>query len=465
MSRYVQVVALLDVLLIAAAVVTAFSLRTEVGFSATNLAIAFYGPLVVLPLLWVFALWIRGVYETRIITLGAEEFRRIVSASIWLFAGVAAISYLFKAEFSRFIVFVAIPLGTLLVLINHRVARSWLHSQRRSGRFVERLLIVASATTGQDVSQTLSASYQAGLLPVGVVEPPASLIGGASSDRGTQNKYLDDLAHEVALKSATAMLLTPSRTVDAEFVKRLSWDSKFSDVDLYLAPQLTDVTGPRTLLQGVPDLPFIHLESPELSEGAKFSKRSFDLVVSLFALVLLAPLLLLIALGVVLTSRGGPIFSQVRVGEGGRTFKIFKFRTMYLGADSNRATLREQTKQAVGTFKMADDPRVTPFGRFLRRWSLDELPQLVNVFFGAMSVVGPRPHPADDVERYAQGDEARLEIKPGLTGLQQVSGRSDLSWEDSVRADLRYIENWSFSGDLLLILRTFRVVASGRGAY
>jgi exopolysaccharide biosynthesis polyprenyl glycosylphosphotransferase len=260
-------------------------------------------------------------------------------------------------------------------------------------------------------------------------------------------------------------LIAPAPSIDTDFVKRLSWDPVFAGVDLYLAPQLTDVTGPRTLLQGVPDLPFIHLESPQLSEWAKFIKRTFDFGFSLVLLAVLWPILLLIAIIISLTSRSAPLFTQLRVGENGKLFKIIKFRTMYLGADERRTKLRQRTKQRVGTFKMKDDPRVTPFGRFLRRWSLDELPQLFNVLIGSMSVVGPRPHPIDDVERYGAGDEIRLQIKPGLTGLQQVSGRSELSWEDSVRADLRYIENWSFSGDILLILRTFRVVATGQGAY
>jgi lipopolysaccharide/colanic/teichoic acid biosynthesis glycosyltransferase len=207
------------------------------------------------------------------------------------------------------------------------------------------------------------------------------------------------------------------------------------------------------------------LESPELTEWAQFVKRVFDFFFSVLALMVLSPFLVLIGLVVALTSRGGPLFVQWRVGEQGKRFRIIKFRTMRKGADLERGKLRKVTGQRVGTFKMKKDPRVTPFGRFLRRWSLDELPQLLNVLVGSMSVVGPRPHTFDDVARYAKGDELRLSIKPGLTGLQQVSGRSRLTWQDSVRADLRYIENWSFSGDLLLIARTVRVVVSGQGAY
>jgi exopolysaccharide biosynthesis polyprenyl glycosylphosphotransferase len=391
--------------------------------------------------------------------IGPEEFRRIISASIWVFASVAAISYLFQAEFSRFIVFVAIPLGVVFILSNHRIGRSWLHAQRRRGKHLSRLVVMANKSAGRSIAKSLLATYQAGLLPVGVLPPPRNTQsrGGAT--------YLKGLAAQLKRMNAQALLIAPTDSIDSKFVRDLSWSPQLSGVSLYLAPQLTEVTGPRTLLQGVPDLPYIHLESPELTEWAQFVKRVFDFFFALLALVVLSPFLVLIGVVVALTSRGGPLFVQWRVGEHGKRFRIIKFRTMRKGADLERSKLRKVTGQRVGTFKMKKDPRVTPFGRFLRRWSLDELPQLLNVLAGSMSVVGPRPHTFDDVARYAKGDELRLSIKPGLTGLQQVSGRSRLIWQDSVRADLRYIENWSFSGDLLLIARTVRVVVSGQGAY
>jgi len=449
----------MDLVLVGVAGAVSYFARQASGLSGSPTEFIFYGPVLILPPLWVFLLWVRGVYEQRIMNIGPEEFRRIISASVWVFAVVAAISYLFQAEFSRFIVFVAIPLGVVFILLNHRIGRSWLHAQRRRGRYLLRLVVMATRTQGKSIVETLMSAYQAGLLPVSVLPPPRSAQG-----RGGV-LYLKELAGQLKLMNADALLIAPAPSVNSDFVRNVSWSPAVSGVELYLAPQLTEVTGPRTLLQGVPDLPYIHLEAPQLTEWARFVKRLFDFVFSLLALLVLLPFLLLIALIVSVTSRGGPLFIQWRVGEGGKRFRIIKFRTMSRGADRQRDKLRKATRQRVGTFKMKNDPRVTPFGRFLRRWSLDELPQLLNVLGGSMSVVGPRPHTFDDVARYAKGDELRLSIKPGLTGLQQVSGRSRLTWQDSVRADLRYIENWSFSGDLLLIVRTVRVVISGQGAY
>ncbi len=232
-----------------------------------------------------------------------------------------------------------------------------------------------------------------------------------------------------------------------------------------MAPALTDVAGPRIRTRPVAGLPLIHVEPPDFTGSAKFVKVLADKLIALTALVLLSPVLLIIALAVAMTSRGPVLFRQRRVGQDGEEFDVFKFRTMVSGADRMVDQLAALNEGNGLLFKIRRDPRVTPVGRFLRRYSLDELPQLFNVLAGSMSVVGPRPPLPSEVAQY-DGDVARrLLVKPGITGLWQVSGRSDLSWEDGIRLDLYYVENWSLTTDLLIMWKTLGAVLRARGAY
>lgn len=206
--------------------------------------------------------------------------------------------------------------------------------------------------------------------------------------------------------------------------------------------------------------------SPHFTGYRRVVKRGLDIAGAAALLILLAPVLLGIGLIVRLTSRGPALYRSTRTGLYGKQFTVLKFRTMHRGAEHVRAELLELNEVPGGIlFKIRRDPRVTPFGRFLRRYSLDELPQLVNVLTGSMSLVGPRPPLPDEVERYCSQTRRRLLVKPGMTGLWQVSGRSDLPWDEAVRLDLYYVENWSLGLDLAIVLRTIWAVLSGRGAY
>ncbi len=180
---------------------------------------------------------------------------------------------------------------------------------------------------------------------------------------------------------------------------------------------------------------------------------------------MLAPAMAAVAATIWLHDRGPALFTQLRVGKDGRAFTIYKFRTMAVDAEQRRAQLMASNDSEGVLFKLREDPRVTAIGAHLRRWSIDELPQLFNVFLGHMSLVGPRPALPDEAERYAEHVRRRLVVKPGLTGLWQVNGRSDLSWDESVRLDLRYVENWSFALDLQIVWKTISVLMRGSGAY
>jgi exopolysaccharide biosynthesis polyprenyl glycosylphosphotransferase len=249
-------------------------------------------------------------------------------------------------------------------------------------------------------------------------------------------------------------------------LRRLAWDLEGTGVDLVVSPGLVEVAGPRLHIRPLCGLPLLHVEQPELSGFRHLVKAALDRFGSLFGLVVLSPFLLVVAL-VVRTSTPGPVlFTQLRVGKDGREFRIWKFRTMHVDAEQRRAEVAADNVHGDEVlFKIPRDPRVTPVGRWLRRFSLDELPQLANVLLGQMSLVGPRPPLPSEVARYGHGVHRRLLVKPGLTGLWQIRGRSDLSWDESIRLDLRYVENWSLALDLMIIWKTFAAVLGGRGAY
>ncbi len=274
----------------------------------------------------------------------------------------------------------------------------------------------------------------------------------------------DDVAEAVRIAGADTVIVLSCPELDGHALRRLAWQLERDEVDLIVASALIDVAGGRTTIRPVDGLPMLHVEHPRLSGGSRIIKELVDRVGAAALLLLFAPLLLLIA--VAIKSQPGPVFfRQVRVGRDGKEFVIYKFRTMYVDAEARLAELRHLNEGDGVLFKMRNDPRVTRVGRVLRRYSLDEFPQLFNVLLGQMSLVGPRPPLPSEVAAYADDVRRRLAVKPGMTGLWQVSGRSDLPWEEAVRLDLRYVENWSLPMDLLIMLRTLTAVVRSSGAY
>ncbi len=293
--------------------------------------------------------------------------------------------------------------------------------------------------------------------------PPGDAAAGGSSVPIVGS--LTSVPEAVAKLGVDTVAVTASRGLTSGVLKRLGWDLEGAGVDLIVAPALTDVAGPRVHIRPVSGLQLLYVEQPEFTGPTWAMKEAFDRALAALALLVLSPLLVLIAASIRLTSTGPVIFRQVRVGRNGEVFTVYKFRTMVVGAETHLEALWEISEGNGVLFKLKDDPRVTRVGRFLRRLSLDELPQLWNVLVGSMSVVGPRPALPNEAERYGRSTARRLLVKPGITGLWQVSGRSDLSWEDSVRLDLYYVENWSFAGDVQILWKTLSAVVRGQGAY
>ena len=301
-----------------------------------------------------------------------------------------------------------------------------------------------------------------GLDVVGACLPPRH--DGRVGDLPVYGTF-DDVARAVAQASADTVIVLTCPEFDGESLRRLAWQLERDDIDLIVANNLIDVAGARTTIRPVDGLPMLHVEHPTLSGGRRVAKAVFDRVGAALLLVLFAPVLVVVAVAVRLDSPGPVLFRQVRVGRYGREFPIYKFRTMHADAERRLADLRHLNEQDGVLFKIRDDPRVTRVGRYLRRLSLDELPQLFNVLGGTMSLVGPRPPLQREVAAYPRDARRRLAVRPGMTGLWQVSGRSDLPWEEAVRLDLRYVENWSLTLDLVILLRTLTAVCRGAGAY
>ncbi|NCL73994.1 UDP-glucose:undecaprenyl-phosphate glucose-1-phosphate transferase [Rhodococcus sp. YH1] len=259
--------------------------------------------------------------------------------------------------------------------------------------------------------------------------------------------------------------MTATETLGHEGIRDLVWDLEPYEADLVVATGVVDVAGPRMEMRPVAGLPLIHVEKPSYHGAKRSGKRAFDLIFATIALLLLAPVFAVVAVAIKLDSKGPVFYRSERIGLDGQPFGMIKFRSMVMDADQQVTALIKQNEGAGLLFKMREDPRITRVGRFIRRYSIDELPQFINVVRREMSVVGPRPPLRREVENYDGMIRRRLLVRPGVTGLWQVSGRSDLSWDESVRLDLSYVENWSMVSDILIIAKTVKAVIAGEGAY
>ncbi|MGY1805895.1 sugar transferase [Blastococcus sp. SYSU D00669] len=419
-----------------------------------------------LPLVWVAAMLVARSYEQRFLWIGAEEFRRVFAAAVMLLATVGTVSWAFKLDVARGFVVMALPLATVLTLAQRYVRRQRLHRQRAHGRFQQTTLLVGHRSGVGALDEQLDREAYHGYRVIGCCLPADQQRPGEDVFNGLPVLGdLTDVAEVVARYEVDTVAVLPCPELDGPALRRLGWELEDTEAELLLAPAVTDVVGSRVRIRPVSGLPLMHMERPELKGVRRLTKDLSDAAASCLGILFLSPLLLAIALAVRTTSSGPVLFRQERVGKDGRTFSMLKFRSMVTGADRMVEQLAADSDGNGVLFKKKDDPRVTRVGRVLRRYSLDELPQLFNVLRGEMSLVGPRPPLRSEVEKYGRDMHRRFLVKPGLTGLWQVSGRSDLSWDDSVRIDVRYVENWSLTFDLMILWKTIGAVIRGSGAY
>ncbi|MGN7966830.1 sugar transferase [Microbacterium sp. 22179] len=419
-----------------------------------------------LAVLWFLMLGALHTRDAALFQASATEYRGVANASGLAFGLVAIIDVLLAWESMQLMLVVGLPVGLLALLVTRWGWRHWLQGERRHGRFASRTLVVGNRDDVEYVIRTLHPIGASGYQVVG-----ATLLDGNARDVEIDDIRFPVLGNSnsvatVATELGADTIIVASRPErDPDFVKHLSWQLEGTAAELVLSSRLTDVAGPRISFASVEGLPLIQVQIPTYEGGKHVLKRALDVVVATLALIPIGLILPALALLIKLDSPGPVFFHQERVGRDGRRFRMVKLRSMATDAEQKLAALKLQNEGSGLLFKMKDDPRVTRVGRVLRKLSLDELPQFWNVLVGDMSVVGPRPPLPTEVTAYDGTVFRRLYIKPGITGLWQVSGRSDLSWDESVRLDLRYVENWSVMNDLQIMWRTAKVMVQPSGAY
>jgi exopolysaccharide biosynthesis polyprenyl glycosylphosphotransferase len=422
---------------------------------------------------WVIALgWLAAIilfsgYDSRLVPAGTELFANVLHASLAAAGIVGGIVYLLDIELSRAFFLALFAIGPPLLLLDRLIIRRVLNLLRTRGRLRSAVLAVGSLAHVDGIARTLARERWLGYDVIGAVTPLSDAVttsGLGIPSLGTEASLLQ----VVSQVRPRVLLFTAGAAASAEEFRRIAWKLEDLDVQVIVAPALSEIAADRVTMRPVAGLPLVHMDLPRARQATRWTKRAFDLAASLLLLIMLAPLLGLIALWIRMREGQGVIFRQERVGREGETFELLKFRSMITDAEAVNVEMRERAVQDRGNavmFKMRRDPRITPTGRLLRRYSLDELPQLLNVLRGDMSLVGPRPALPRESATYDDDARRRLSVRPGITGLWQVSGRSDLSWEETVRLDLYYVDNWSFLRDLQILLRTVRAVLASSGAY
>jgi exopolysaccharide biosynthesis polyprenyl glycosylphosphotransferase len=439
----------------------------------TMFGVPYYLVTLIIVAVWLAALSISNSRDVKILGWDSREYSRVASASLHVFGLVAIVAYFGKLDLARGFIAFAFPIGTLVLLISRWLWRKWLNFQWGHNKMKTRVLVMGTEESAAMVADRLI-----------IAKPNPYEVAAVTSIRADlrfkrQNlkvrhqsipvfPYCDNVSALMKKLGIDTLILAGGHALSTRRVREIGWSLESESQRLVVSSGIMGVSSPRLAVKPVAGLPLVQVEPPAFTKPALFAKRVFDIVSSLLGIIVLSPLLLGIAIAVKLGDGGPVIFKQERVGLHGKTFNMLKFRSMRVDAEQVLAELKAQQSTDAGNstlFKMKDDPRVTKVGKVLRRYSLDEFPQLFNVLKGDMSLVGPRPPLMREVKTYERHVYRKFMVKPGITGLWQVNGRSNLSWEDSVRLDLYYVENWSMMGDLQILFRTFKAVVGRDGAY
>lgn len=442
-------------------------ITARVAFENPAVQVDFYQIAVVVVPLWIAFIGLAGLYDLDRVSFGLTESGRVARALSFGVVALILVTYTARLPgLSRAWTLLVWIFSIVLVL----AARTAIHTARslghRRGRWLLPTLVVGSNAESADIIRVLRASPEAGLVPVGCLTSSQAerleldFCSGDVPVLGSAREI-----DEVLASSGAVAVIIASSAFDHDVLARMIAELRDTDVDVHISSGLFEVLTSRVLVSEIAGVPLITVKGISLSRGNLLVKRVFDLVVCSMILVLGIPIWIAIAIAIKLTSPGPIFYAQRRIGRSGTAFGMLKFRSMFLDADQRLAELSSANEASGPLFKMKDDPRVTPAGRWLRKFSLDEFPQLINVMRGEMSLVGPRPPLPHEVDRYSPNDWRRLEVVPGMTGLWQVSGRSSLTFEEMIRLDLFYIENWSVALDLTLLFRTIPAVLFARGAY
>jgi exopolysaccharide biosynthesis polyprenyl glycosylphosphotransferase len=422
--------------------------------------VRFVAPLLIAA--WLVMLHMFGADRLRHLRAGATEYKRVVMASFSVAGLVGIGSYLLRAEFPRGLYVLLFSIGTSGLLLARFARRKAMGRIHRQGALMTPVMVAGDSGHVDAIAKVLRREVWLGYRVVGALtrdrvdQTPGGLpvLGGI----GDTVKVIDE--HRIA----TVIFAEGSFESPTDF-RRMAWQLEEQAIHMIVVPALTDVSAQRLEVRPVAGLPLVDVDRPQAIAAARWIKRTWDVIGSSVLLLLAAPLMAAVALAIKFEDGGPVMFRQPRVGLKGQVFECLKFRSMVLDAEARLAELASQNQGAGPLFKMAHDPRITKVGRFIRRFSIDELPQLWNALRGDMSLVGPRPALPTEVAQYDSDTRRRLDVRPGLTGLWQVSGRSNLSWDDTVRLDLYYVDNWSMVQDLMILAKTARAVVGSAGAY
>lgn len=422
-----------------------------------------------IPFVWVAILGLARAYERRYLGVSDEEYRAVGRGVVGMLGLMAVVGMFVKLQWSRAYV-IALILGLLVLgILARRVMRWWLHKRRSQGKLMQRTVVVGRADAAAELIRQIKSSPDQGYDVVAVCTSGMDASWNATSSiEGVP--VLGEATEAIAavdLCDAEVVAVTSHPELAGKALRRLTWALEERDVELVVSTGLLDVAGPRLSIRQSTDMSLLHIERPAATRQSVMLKGLMDRSLAALLICVFSPLLIGVAIAIKVMSPDGPVlFRQQRVGVRGEMFTIYKFRSMVPDAEAKLADLLKHSEGNAVQFKMKKDPRIIPgIGAFIRKYSVDELPQLFNVLFGTMSLVGPRPQSQAEVDQYEPDAMRRLHVKPGMTGLWQVSGRSDLDWEQSVRLDLRYVDNWSPIVDLQILFRTFKAVFASSGAY
>ncbi|MCL3838281.1 sugar transferase [Aeromicrobium duanguangcaii] len=468
-QRHILYVATTDFVLLISAIVaseylwlgtSADTIEPQFGLGYTKFG-------VLLALVWWGALRLAGSRGFNVLGT-SDEYQRVVSATVTTFGVLAIVSLLAELNLSRGYLAIAFPLGLAAVLFSRRAWRRFRERQFLRGHHVKRVLVVGQPAAAKEIAQWFSRNRHAGLDVTGTWRPQGPegrrllrigdrlipSVGGSTA-----------LAPALDASEADMVVVSSTDELGHHGLRDLTWDLEAAGIDLMLSPNLLPVSGSRIAMRTVAGMPFVHVKKPQYAEAGNWPKLALDIVGAFVILMVAWPLMVVTAVAIKATSRGPVFYRQERIGRDGEPFAMIKFRSMHRNADARlRDLLAAQGADGAPLFKVENDPRITRVGRVIRRYSIDELPQLFNVLRGDMSLVGPRPQRESEVALYDHGDWRRLRVRPGMTGLWQVSGRSNLPWEEAIQLDMHYVENWSLVGDLQILVRTLRAVLAKDGA-
>ncbi|MGY1635527.1 sugar transferase [Geodermatophilus sp. SYSU D00742] len=447
-----------DVVAAVAAACVAVALTGPV--SARGLGLATAGALA-----WPVLLMLLGTYAERRHGSGAAEYKRVATGGVIAISVAGYAAHVPALGSLNGLLLIGVPLATVLTLVSRALCRWHLHAARRRGLMTKQVVLVGRDIAVLDLARRLRRDPTAGLRVVGVCVPSTAQCKSLEQRGIAVLGHLDDVVRVVDEVGADAVVVASASETAAQYLRELSWRLEGTNIDVLASPGLVEVAPHRLQIRPTTSVPLIQVREPEFRGHRRVIKAVLDRTAAAVLLVLGGPVLLVITIAIRLTSPGPALYRQRRVGKRGQRFDMLKFRSMVVDADQALSSLLDRNEGNGVLFKLRRDPRVTRVGRFLRRYSLDELPQLVNVLKGEMSFVGPRPALEREVAQYGPDMHRRLLVKPGITGLWQVSGRSDLSWDEAVELDIRYVENWSLGLDLAILLRTVRAVLKTCGAY